>query len=158
VLMRRSILDTVAGFDEQFNLSGGEDTHFFLRVRESGHTMVWSREAVVREAICAERANIAWILRRGYQSGNSWVHCEAALARSSRIWSKRPLKAVAHVLRGLASLPFSTLAGKSAVVWSLRDICLGAGMLGALLGHRFSAYRKSGPASAQSSAEISSRI
>jgi glycosyltransferase involved in cell wall biosynthesis len=154
VLIRKSVLEAVPGFDEQFNLTGGEDTHFFLRIRESGHKMVWSREAVVHEAISAERANIPWILRRGYQSGNSWVLCEMALGGTARVWVTRLVKALAHVVRGLASLAFSAFAGKTAVVWSLRDVCLGVGMLAGLLGHRFLPYQNSGVKPVEKTTEV----
>ena len=75
-LVRSSVLATVPGFDEQFNLTGAEDSHFFLRIRESGFKMIFSSAAVVYEPITEQRANLSWLLRRGYQAGNSWALCE----------------------------------------------------------------------------------
>jgi succinoglycan biosynthesis protein ExoM len=143
VLIRKNVFASAPQFDERFNLTGGEDTHFFLRVGRAGHSMLWCREAVVRESIPLERANLAWILRRGYQSGNSWILCELALDSRRRIWIIRFLKAWVHTAVGTAALMLSPLSGHASAVRSLRRICLGAGMLAALLGHRFLSYRNS---------------
>ncbi|OLE01988.1 MAG: hypothetical protein AUI36_43645 [Cyanobacteria bacterium 13_1_40CM_2_61_4] len=97
MLIRKSVFASVSGFDERFNLTGGEDTHFFSQVRHAGHSMVWSRDAIVRESVPPGRAKLAWILRRGYQSGNSWVLCELALDSRTRVWWMRFVKSWAHM-------------------------------------------------------------
>jgi len=138
VLIRSSVLFKVPGFDELFNLSGGEDTHFFLRVRESGCRMVFSREAVVYETITEKRANVPWLLRRGYQSGNSWALCERKIEPGEA--ATRGLKGIGHICRGLAHTLVSMWIGKSAIVRDLQELCAGAGMLAGVLGHRFQPY------------------
>jgi succinoglycan biosynthesis protein ExoM len=154
VLIRNSVFKSVPGFDERFNLTGGEDTHFFSRVRRAGHSMVWSREAVVHEYVPLERAKTAWIGRRGYQSGNSWVLCELALDHRARAWWMRLAKALAHIAKGAVGFFFSLPSGKAATVWSLRRVCLGVGMLAALLGHRFLPYRDSAADAVENAAEV----
>jgi succinoglycan biosynthesis protein ExoM len=156
VLIRKSVFASVSGFDERFNLTGGEDTHFFSQVRRAGHSMVWSRDAIVRESVPPRRANLAWILRRGYQSGNSWVLCELALDNRTRVWWMRLLKSLAHIVNGTAAFLLSLLSGKAAMVRSLRRICLGVGMLAALLGRRFLPYRESG--AVESAAEVGTQV
>ncbi|MCW2779402.1 MAG: glycosyl transferase family 2 [Frankiales bacterium] len=49
LLLRRTVLDAVGGFDE--GLSGGEDTDLAWRVRESGATHGWADDAVVWHAV-----------------------------------------------------------------------------------------------------------
>ncbi len=144
VLIRSAILAKVSGFDEQFNLTGGEDTHFFLRVGESGYRMVFSSDAVVYEHITAKRANLFWLLRRGYQSGNSWALCERDLKPEPRVTVTRGLKGIAHICRGLARVPGSLCVGKAAVVRALQELCAGAGMLAGVVGYRFLPYRDAG--------------
>jgi len=138
VLIRSSVLCKVSGFDELFNLTGGEDTHFFLRVRESGFRMIFSREAVVYEPVTEKRANIPWLLRRGYQSGNSWALCERKI--KPRDSATRGFKGIGHICRGLAHALVSMWIGKSAIVRDLQELCAGAGMLAGVLGHRFQPY------------------
>src|ERR1700733_12042583 len=46
VMVRGALFGKLNVFDERFALTGGEDTHFFLRVRQSGSTMVSSSRAV----------------------------------------------------------------------------------------------------------------
>jgi succinoglycan biosynthesis protein ExoM len=142
VLVGIHVFRRVPRFDDAFALSGAEDTHFFLRVSQAGHKIVWSQEAVVYEAVSAERGTAAWILRREYQTGNGWIFCEAGVdnrLRSRMLWFS---KAWGHVAIGSASailqLAFLDLAR---IVRSLQRVSLGAGMLAALAGHRFLAYQ-----------------
>jgi succinoglycan biosynthesis protein ExoM len=144
VLIRSAILAKVSGFDEQFNLTGGEDTHFFLRVRKSGCHMVFSSAALVHERITAKRANLSWLLRRGYQSGNSWALCERDLKPEPRVTVARGFKGIAHICRGLARVPASLCIGKAALVRALQELCAGAGMLAGVVGYRFLPYRDAG--------------
>ena len=138
-LIRSQILTKVPGFDEQFNLTGGEDSHFFLRVREAGFRMVFSSGAVVYEPVTEKRANVPWLLRRGYQSGNSWALCEIDLKLHNS--ATRSFKGIAHMCRGLAHVLSSLWVGKAAIVRDLQEVCAGAGMLAGALGHRFQAYQ-----------------
>ena len=140
-LVRSAVFRRVPAFDTCFNLSGGEDTHFFLRVRKAGHSIVWSQEAIVSESIPRERANFPWLLRRGYQCGNTWSFCELSLDDRLRTRALRFLKASGHVANGLASTAVSVFAGKAALARSLQTVCLGLGMLTGLAGHKFLAYQ-----------------
>jgi succinoglycan biosynthesis protein ExoM len=156
VLIRKNVFASVPGFDERFNLTGGEDTHFFSQVRRARHSMVWSREAIIRESVPLERAKFAWILRRGYQSGNSWVLCELALDGRTRVWWMRLVKSLAHIVNGTAKFLLSLPLGKAATVRALRRICLGVGMLAALLGHRFLPYQDSD--AVENAAEVGTQV
>lgn len=152
VLVRRKVFLTVPTFDDRFNLSGGEDTQFFLRVRKAGHSIIWSQEAVVQESIPLERGNFAWILRRGYQYGNSWSLCELSLDDRWRVRVVRFLKASAHIARGTAGAFRGLFLGKAALTRSLRTAFVGLGMLTGLAGRRFLAYQFAGASSAGSPA------
>jgi succinoglycan biosynthesis protein ExoM len=140
-LVSREVFLRVPTFDDRFNLSGGEDTHFFLRVRKAGCSMIWSQEAIVSEPIAPERANLQWLLRRGYQCGNTWSFCELSLDDRLRTRTLRFLKASAHVAKGLALTVAAVFEGKAALARSLQTVCLGLGMLAGLVGHKFLAYQ-----------------
>jgi len=140
VLIHRSVFDTVEMFDERFGLTGGEDTQFFLRVRLAGHTIAASHEAAVYEGVSTARANLRWVLRRAYQSGNSWALCESSLDRRAATRAVRTLKACGWIFCGAATACVSPLFGMTAFAKSLRNCCLGAGMLMAVAGQSFQAY------------------
>ena len=148
VLIHRKIFEGVEPFDERFGLTGGEDTQFFLRVRRAGYTIVSSAEAIVYERVSLSRANLRAVLRRGYQSGNSWVLSESSLDR--RLWTRvvRAAKACGWIAAGSASACISPLFGMPAFAKSLQNIWLGAGMLAALVGRSYQAYQSAGTDSA----------
>lgn len=145
-LIASEVFTSVPGFDCRFQLTGGEDSQFFLRARQAGFTMVWSQEASVREAISLDRANLRWILHRGFQIGNSWVLCERSLDGWPRVRLTRFVKASGHLLLGAASAPVSLFRGRAPFAKSLREACLGAGMLAGLFGYQYLAYESAGTA------------
>lgn len=148
VLIGTHVFTQVPEFDDAFALSGAEDTDFFLRVWKAGYKIVWSQDAVVFEAVSAERGTVSWILRREYQTGNGWIFCEAGIDNRPRTRALRLLKAAGHIVIGSAAATGSVLSlNKVAIVRSLRRVSLGTGMLAALVGHRFLAYRNVKPAS-----------
>lgn len=144
VLIRREVFALVPSFDEDLELTGADDTHFFMRVNQSGHRIVWSADALVFEAISTSRANVGWLLRRGYRLGNSWSLCELSLNPGLGVRVIRILKAFAWMLKGMALGLIAPLQGKTAIVWALRTICYGAGQLSGLVGHKYQEYRSAG--------------
>ncbi len=146
-LVGSHVFRRVLRFDDAFTLSGAEDTHFFSRAVQAGFRIVWSQEASVYETVSAQRGSLTWILRRGYQTGNGWVFCEADLGNRLLVRVARFFKAWGHVASGGAKALWSLLLlDKVRAVKSLREFSLGAGMLAGLLGQRFLAYRKAGTA------------
>ena len=159
VLVGTHVFTSVPRFDDAFALSGAEDTDFFLRIVQAGYKIVWSQEAVVFEAVSAERGTVAWLLRREYQTGNGWVFCEADVDSRPRRWVVRSCRACGHVVLGSVSAIWrSVLLDQVAVVRSLQRASLGVGMLAALAGHRFLAYKNPGKKQAQQFTKVASRV
>jgi len=140
VLVRSRVFSKVPAFDDAFALSGAEDSDFFLRVAEAGYKIVWCEDAVVFETITRRRANMPWILRREYQTGNGWVFCEAGRGNSVRVRVMRCAKAWAHVAIGLFGALLWTM-NRPAAARSLRRAALGMGMIAALAGFKFLSYQ-----------------
>lgn len=69
-------------FDEQFGLSGGSDTVFSLELARAGGRLVWCDEAVVVDAVPADRATRDWVLRRAFRMGNSGSRAAVHVHRS----------------------------------------------------------------------------
>ncbi|HMD32223.1 MAG TPA: glycosyltransferase [Candidatus Acidoferrales bacterium] len=150
VLIRGGVFAYVEPFDERFGLTGGEDTEFFFRVRAAGFAIVSSDSAVVHEVVPPSRANLPWVLRRAYQSGNSWVLCESS--RDGRLSTRiiRAGKACGRIAQGALFACVSPLFGWAAFARALKNLCLGAGMLAALAGQKYQAYQSAGANPAQS--------
>jgi len=71
VLVRRKILEELAGpFNEAFG-SGGEDVDFFRRAEELGKVLVWCGEATVYETVPPDRMRLSFQLRRALLRGKA---------------------------------------------------------------------------------------
>jgi succinoglycan biosynthesis protein ExoM len=140
-LIRSEVFSDVPLFDNRFALTGGEDTHFFLRAQQAGYTIIWSREAITYEWISTARASAAWILRRQYQLGNCWAYCELSLDRRIHVRVIRLAKASAFIAIGSALTLCSAFLGKAATGRALQRVSRGLGMLTAMAGFRFRAYQ-----------------
>lgn len=142
VLVRSEVFQKLGEepFDARFALSGGSDTHLFMRARKDGFTMVWADGAVVHDRIPASRANARWILRRAYRFGNTLSLCERDLEPSWRTRLLRVAKSGKQISQGLLLLLASVFVGRRALVGALRHLCRGAGMLAGLAGLRYEEY------------------
>jgi succinoglycan biosynthesis protein ExoM len=141
-LVRKAVCDAVGEFDERFATSGGEDTHFFLRVRLHGYTIVWASEAIVHEDVPPGRATVGWFLRRSFRVGNTWSICERDLHPGRGI--RRIFRETKNLSGGVVGLLPALLSGKPATVRCLRRICEAAGNISGVLGYRYEEYRPGG--------------
>lgn len=148
VLVRREVFARAQHFEETMQLTGVEDTHFFMRVKQAGYKIVWANEALVFESIPSARANLRWLLARGYRLGNTWVLCELSLDKRVRTRVVRSLKATAWIARGLAAVAISPFTGKAAAVRGLRNALYGIGEITALAGQKYQEYKSAGTDSA----------
>lgn len=89
VLMdRRSPRLAGVRFDLAFGRSGGEDTAFFKDLTQAQGTIAYAPDAIVTEDVPAERARLAWLLRRRYRMGQTHGHLVANGQKThQRIWS-----------------------------------------------------------------------
>jgi succinoglycan biosynthesis protein ExoM len=142
VLIRTEIirqLDII--FDESFALTGGEDSHFFMRLYRSGNKFVWADEAIVREYIPQSRTNVKWVLERGYLGWSLHSYCERQLYPSINVIGVRIIKGIALITQGLCLIFPSLFLGEHALVKALFHIYCGIGSLAGILGIRYEAYK-----------------
>lgn len=71
VLMRRKPPFSDLRFDLKLGRSGGEDTDFFYRLTALGGTIVEAPNALVYEPVPADRAAMAWLMRRRLRAGQT---------------------------------------------------------------------------------------
>jgi GT2 family glycosyltransferase len=129
-------------FDERFALTGGSDTHFFMRVFRAGYKIVWAGDAPVYEWIPKSRANAKWILQRAYRLGNTRSLCELDLEPSIAGRIVPVVKGFGRIVQGLLFVPPSLIRERHESVKALYSICYGAGRLAGVIGVRYKEYRR----------------
>jgi len=88
-------------FDLRFNMTGGEDTHFFYQLMRQGARAVWCESARVKESIPAARTTPEWLVNRAYSNADrltGTVLCVDSTAVA--VWN-RLLRATASLCIGL---------------------------------------------------------
>ncbi|MBX7483662.1 glycosyltransferase [Qipengyuania qiaonensis] len=76
--------------------TGGEDTLFFRQFERAGGRIVYQPLSVVDEEVPVARANMRWVLRRSYRSGQTHAMIAAELA--PRDYARLPLTAGAKLI------------------------------------------------------------
>ena len=141
-LVRLAVLDGLAApFDERRALSGGEDTHLFVRLVDAGRRIVWADEALVYEWNPATRLNTSWLLRRAFRGSAIWCSIESEFRPGLGTRMIRVAKAIGRIVQGAVLLPIGVMAGRHLLVQSLRTLSIGVGSLAGMLGLRYDEYR-----------------
>ena len=124
-LVRRNVSDNLSEpFRRQFG-GGCEDTDFFKRTMEQGHTFIWCNEAVVSEIIPPTRWTRRYLIRRALLRGQNGRHFANAISVA---------KSIVAVPLYLLLLPFLLPAGQHYFVHFLMKIGDHAGVLLSLAG------------------------
>jgi succinoglycan biosynthesis protein ExoM len=143
-------------FDSRFDATGGEDTHFFMRLRKDGMRLVWSQEAEVIETVPADRTRVRWMLQRAQSEANRYTRCCLDLEDGLGTRSKRLGKALLGAGAGLAMLPLGIIGRKYALrglLWIARAL----GTCAALWGTQ-TIYYQTTPALATTSAAVGKHL
>jgi succinoglycan biosynthesis protein ExoM len=127
-------------FSEAMANNGGDDTHFFQRVRLGGGRIVWADEAVVVETVPASRVRARWLIQREFRRGNTLSLCLRDLEDSPYRRAKRVAAAGVHAGTGLALLVASAVGGRTTLVRGAQRVALGMGLLSGLTGHVYQEY------------------
>lgn len=141
-LLKRDVFDRFpVPFDADFGRSGGEDSHFFMKLRLAGVRIVWADDAVTEEFVPASRATMTWLVRRAFRIGTVTAATERALLPRRRWLVPRILKGGGRLAEGtLLALPSSLVGGRAGLAGSLRKVAHGAGCLAGIAGMRFREY------------------
>jgi len=133
------VFDAVGGFEESWALTGGTDTLLFAKAARAGFRIIWCDEAVVREDVGADRANLGWLCRRALRVGVTQSRVKRALAEESGLDRRQAASglklAVGALRRALpgASSPHSR-------PMCLRMAAMGVGMALGALGFDYAEY------------------
>lgn len=129
-------------FAERYALSGGEDRHFFERVRRAGYRLRFADGAVVTEWIPASRANARWLVRRQFRVGNSLAFIESEFDPGLRRWILRWARACYGVAAGIARLPVAWIRGRVSSVRACQEVASNLGRLWGMFGRTYQEYRE----------------
>jgi GT2 family glycosyltransferase len=138
-LISRRALDRVHGpFDQEFALSGAEDTVLFKHLLRHGARIVWCDEAQVTEINPASR-NLWWLLKRSFSTANAYVFCERAFGvKMCRLISA--LKGLILVTSGILAFIPSLIIAAEKTVWACSLIAKGLGQLAGAANIRYEQY------------------
>jgi glycosyltransferase involved in cell wall biosynthesis len=124
-------------FDPRFNLTGGEDEELFWRLQRAGGKIHAASDALVVEAVPANRARLSWLMRRTFRKGNTLGRI-ALIHRQGRL--PRFAKGVGAMLRGAAGMILRGPVSRAGFYAGLLEAARGAGMLAAFLRLDLSEY------------------
>jgi succinoglycan biosynthesis protein ExoM len=143
VLVRAEVLKKLDKvFDDRFAITGGEDSHLFMRLYRDGYKIVWADEAIVYEWVPKSRTKLAWILRRNFHGWSAQSLLERELYPSLKVQAIRLAKGSGLILLGFLGLLLSLVQGKYAAIAAILNICRGAGTFAGFLGIRYEEYKK----------------
>ena len=142
VLVAAGLLEgDIPPFDESFGLSGGEDTHLFMRLWLAGHRIVWADEAEMVEWVPPSRTRVRWVLAREFRRGNTLSLCLRDLQDSAARRVRRAGAAALRMVHGAVIAVAGFPLGRHIVLRGLHRACLGAGQLTGLARYRYRPYR-----------------
>jgi len=130
-------------FDPALNFAGGEDQLFFRQMLAAGATIAFAAGATVCETIPPDRLSLRFNLKRAFRRGNTLAFCDLRMKGGPAAAALRGLKALATIVRGMASIPVGLVRGERALVRYSCDVVTGVGMLAGLAGRMYPAYQRS---------------
>jgi glycosyltransferase involved in cell wall biosynthesis len=144
VIFRSSLLRDPSlepAFAERYALTGGEDQHFFARVRRAGYRVHWADDALVTEWVPPSRTTAKWLVRRQFRIGNALAcirtELEPGFARQVGRWAR----ALKEVALAVASFPQARMRGTVDWVRARQRAAFNLGMIWGLLGRSYEEYR-----------------
>jgi glycosyltransferase involved in cell wall biosynthesis len=147
LLDMRQVRKAGVRFNNNFGLSGGEDTLFSRLLVRAGGTILWCDESVATDFVPADRTTRNWVLRRAWSHGNSAalvdIHsAERAMQRGvARLMSV--FRGILRMCGGSLRFGFGTLmASHRHQARGLRTAYRGAGMLAGAIGVAYLEYAR----------------
>lgn len=126
MLIRRSLLEGLGGFDTSFGrtgrgLAGAEETELCIRANQSGAVVMQIPEASVAQVLPAERGTFAYAIRRAWNEGHSkqqlkTLHGRVVLGTEARYTRALLREAAARFINGMGRRRPRELRRASALV------------------------------------------
>ncbi len=140
VLIRMEVFRRIGLFDDRFDLTGGEDWDFFVRLHESGGLIFWADEAVVDEWVPPSRTTLKYVLQRAYRTG-SVISFRTSQSQSHLQKSISVARSILCGIKRTGLLIASLTRDRSEVVKALQNVYCCAGLVAGAFGMRYEQYR-----------------
>jgi succinoglycan biosynthesis protein ExoM len=129
VLLRRDRLGDLE-FDPELGRSGGEDTIFFHQLNARGAKLEFAPTAVVTELVRPPRAQLNWLLKRSFRTGQTYARILRARGSPRAQAAMLALAKIAYCAGAVGLNAFSATRRSRALVRG----ALHCGVVGSLLG------------------------
>lgn len=118
-------------FNPAFGGTGGEDSELAARLHMAGMRIYHASNAIVHEAVSAERLTIGWLVRRRIRNGSNLERILAAMPGSGgwRWMLAIPWRFALGAWRLIRSLPLVAAGNGAETVAALLDICVVLGRI-----------------------------
>lgn len=127
-------------FDERFNITGSEDSYFGVNALKKGAKIFWASNAIIYETIPAKRAKLKWLIKRRYNSANTFTYILKLEKNYFGLLKKTLISLVYFLSGGLAlvaiPLPFRWK------YWGILKISESLGGFAGLVGIQYHEYAK----------------
>jgi succinoglycan biosynthesis protein ExoM len=127
-------------FDNRFNFTGSEDSHFGVSALNAGAVIRWANDAVVYETIPEKRARLKWLIKRSYNGAVTYCYI-LKLEKKYFELTKKTMISITYFAAGIISLIllFFPLRKK---YWGILKVSESIGGFAGLFGIKFHEYAK----------------
>jgi succinoglycan biosynthesis protein ExoM len=127
-------------FDEGFLT--GSDRLFFTKLERDGGRIVWADDTWIREFHPPSRATARWLVRRAYRTGNVRSLVTMVIDRPGP-WRRvrRAGFGVSRIVSGIVLTIVGVVRGREHMVFGMRRVANGLGLIAGVAGVRFNEYR-----------------
>jgi cellulose synthase/poly-beta-1,6-N-acetylglucosamine synthase-like glycosyltransferase len=127
-------------FDERFNFTGSEDSHFGVTALNAGANICWANNAVVYETIPDKRAKLKWLVKRSYNGAITFCYI-LKLEKNYNELLKKALISIAYFVSGTIAL-IALLCPFRWKYWGILKLSESIGGFAGLFGMKFNEYAK----------------
>jgi succinoglycan biosynthesis protein ExoM len=139
VIMRAAFIEKHGlRFDERFNTTGAEDSFFGITAIKKGASIHWSENAIARETIPMNRANLKWLFLRKLRGSNTYTYIMIIERKFSKVL-KKIVVSIFYLFFGIFTLPLAVIPFRFRYIGIIK-IAESFGGLSALIGVRYHEY------------------
>jgi succinoglycan biosynthesis protein ExoM len=138
IIRTKTLTEYNIRFDQRFNMTGGEDSYFGVKMIGKGATVYWAANAIAYETVPGGRANIQWLFRRYYNGANVYTRILGIEGLYRKLFKKVLVSLFYLIVGGITSvmalLPLATR------YWGVLKFAEGSGGIAGLFSIEYKEY------------------